>query len=264
MYGWGWRPYVPAAVRRRKAQKAAAKMMKNGKKVSPVKVEGRVIAKTFWGQSWCRHLESFSDYENRLPRGRAYARNGSIIHLNVACGKIDALVQGSSLYKVSIDIKQLDPKKWNMIVRNCSGQIDSVIELLQGRLSSGVMKTIIDKNHGLFPAPREISLNCSCPDWADMCKHVAAVLYGVGNRLDQEPELLFKLRKVDHMALMNSAHLRAPQAGAAKSNILKDENLSEIFGIDIAENSAGLPKSSRGARNKGAKKIKRAKRVIGK
>lgn len=200
----------------------------------------------------------------RLPRGRAYARNGSIIHLNVDCGKIDALVQGSSLYKVSIEVKQLEPKKWNMIVRNCSGQIDSVIELLQGRLSSGVMKTIIDKNHGLFPAPREISLHCSCPDWADMCKHVAAVLYGVGNRLDQEPELLFKLRKVDHMALMNSAHLRAPQAGAAKSRILKDENLSEIFGIDIAGHSAGLPRASRGARNKGAKKLKRTKRVIGK
>ncbi len=251
MYGWGWRPYVPVAVRRRKAQKAAAKMMKNGKKVSPVKVEGRVIAKTFWGKSWCQHLESFSDYENRLPRGRTYVRNGSIIHLNVDCGKIEALVQGSSLYKVRIEIKHLNPKKWDVIVKNCSGQIDSIIGLLQGRLSSGVMKTIIDKNHGLLPAPKEISLSCSCPDWADMCKHVAAVLYGVGNRLDREPELLFKLRKVDHMALINSAHFKAPQPGAVKSNILKDKNLSEIFGIDIAGNSAGL-------------KLKRTKRVIGK
>jgi len=248
MYGWGWRPYVSAAARQRKAQKAAAKMMKKGDKVSPVNLEGRTLTRTFWGRAWCDHLESFSDYENRLPRGRSYLRNGLVIHLHVDKGRIEALVQGSSLYKVKIEIKRLDSKKWKSIIRNCSGQIGSVIELLQGRFSSGVMRIITDKHHGLFPLPKEISLNCSCPDWADMCKHVAAVLYGVGNRLDHEPELLFKLRKVDHMELMNKARFKAPVVRSAKSNVIKNKNLSEIFGIDITAGGKGIHKEKKGAK----------------
>lgn len=240
---WGWRPYVPVAEKRRRAEKAAAKMVKSGKRVQPVRFDGRTIARTFWGQAWCRHLESFSDYENRLPRGRSYVRNGSVVHLEVEQGGIKALVQGSSLYKVNIEIKHLTPKKWDTVLKNCSGQIASVIELLQGRLSSGVMNTVVDKHQGLFPAPKEISFACSCPDWAQMCKHVAAVLYGVGNRLDHEPELLFKLRKVDHMELINTAPLKAPALRPAQSHIIKREHLSEIFGIDIAEGSVATPRT---------------------
>lgn len=244
MYGWRWAPYVSAAEKRRKAEKAAAKLLKKGKKILPVKIDGKILAKTFWGKAWCDHLESFSDYENRLPRGRSYVRNGSVVHLDVTQGRIDALVQGSSLYKVKIDIKSFAPPKWKSILKSCSGQIDSVIELLQGKFSSGVMKIITNKHTGLFPAPKEISLNCSCPDWADMCKHVAAVLYGIGNRLDHEPELLFKLRKVDHMELINKASLKAPASRSAKSNVIKDENLSEIFGIDIAASRRDPPKKN--------------------
>jgi len=236
MYGeWGWPRYVPVGERRAKAQKAVAKLMKKGGKISPVTIEGRTLARTFWGKAWCNHLESFSDYENRLPRGRSYVRNGFVVHLNVDEGQIEALVQGSSLYKVKIDIKTLDPQKWAFILKNCSGQIDSVIELLQGKFSSGVMKIIVDQQNGLFPSPKEISLDCSCPDWADMCKHVAAVLYGVGSRLDREPELLFKLRKVDHMELINKAGIKTPATRSAKSKIIKDSDLSEIFGIDITK-----------------------------
>ena len=236
MYGeWGWPRYVPVGERRAKAQKAVAKLMKKGGKISPVTIEGRTLARTFWGKAWCNHLESFSDYENRLPRGRSYVRNGFVVHLNVDEGQIEALVQGSSLYKVKIDIKTLDPQKWAFILKNCSGQIDSVIELLQGKFSSGVMKIIVDQQNGLFPSPKEISLDCSCPYWADMCKHVAAVLYGVGSRLDREPELLFKLRKVDHMELINKAGIKTPATRSAKSKIIKDSDLSEIFGIDITK-----------------------------
>ncbi len=251
MYGWGWRPYVPVAQRRRKAEKAIVKMMKKGQKVSPVNLQGRVLAKTFWGKAWCDHLESFSDYENRLPRGRSYVRNGSVVHLELNQGKIDALVQGSSLYKIKIDIKSLDLRKWKAILKHCSGQIDSVIELLQGKFSSGVMKIITNKHNGLFPGPKEISLNCSCPDWADMCKHVAAVLYGVGHRLDQEPELLFKLRKVDHLELMNKTSLKVPVSRSTKSKVIKNQDLSKIFGIDIAASSSvGVSKRKRAARRK--------------
>ncbi len=232
---WGFRPYVSVGERRKKAEKEAAKRLKKGEKVSPIRIEGRQIAKTFWGKSWCEHLESFSDYENRLPRGRTYVRNGSVIHLEVGIGKIEALVQGSSLYKIKINIKPVDQKKWEAVASGCSGQIDSVVELLQGKLSSGVMKTITDKSNGLFPHPREIDLNCSCPDWAEMCKHVAAVLYGIGSRLDNEPELLFKLRQVDHLDLISQTKIKVPVSQNSKANSLVGQDLSNLFGIDVVD-----------------------------
>ncbi len=231
-YGY-YRPYVSVAERRRKAEKAAAKMTKKGKKITPVRIEGRTIAKTFWGKAWCDHLESFSDYENRLPRGRAYVKNGSVIHLNIGKGNIEALVQGSSMYKVNIEINCVENKKWQQVLNNCSGEIDSVVELLQGKLSSAVMKTITDKQKGLFPLPQEIKLDCSCPDWAEMCKHVAAVLYGVGARLDEEPELLFKLRHVDHLDLINKASLKVPSKRSSSAKTIEEQDLSNLFGIEI-------------------------------
>ncbi len=235
MYSWGWRPYVPVGEKKREAQKIIAQMRKKGKKVSPIIVNGRILSHTFWGKAWCEHLESFSDYENRLPRGRTYVRNGSVIHLSVDAGKIEALVQGASLYKVQIDVKPLKKTQWTSIFERCSGQIGSVIELLQGRLSSSVMKIITDKKNGLFPLPNEITLNCSCPDWAEMCKHVAAVLYGVGVRLDKEPELLFKLRQVDPLELISKTTLKAPSVASGKAKRIDKQNLSDLFDIDIDE-----------------------------
>jgi len=169
-----------------------------------VDLEGRKIARTFWGEAWCDHLESFSDYENRLPRGRTYVRNGSVCHLDIAKGEVNAIVSGSELYKVKIAIKTLPQKKWIDVKDRCAGQVGSLLELLQGKLSKSVMAVVTNRNKGLFPLPREISLKCNCPDWAAMCKHVAAVLYGVGARLDMKPELLFLLRGVDHEELIST------------------------------------------------------------
>lgn len=254
MYGgWGWRPYVPVAERRKKGQKAVARMMKNGDKVTPINISGRVIANTFWGKAWCEHLESFSDYENRLPRGRTYVRNGSVIHLAIETGKIVAFVQGSDLYKINIEIKSVDQKKWKSIIKNCSGEIGSVIELMQGKLSSGVMKTITHQNEGLFPKPKEIDLNCSCPDSAYMCKHIAAVLYGVGSRLDKEPELIFKLRKVDHLELISKVTIKPTNKGTSKSKALKGQDLSHLFNIDIEDESKTLVRKSSRPKKKGVK-----------
>jgi uncharacterized Zn finger protein len=238
MYGgWGWRPYVPVAERRKKGQKAVARMLKNGGKVTPINISGRTIANTFWGKAWCEHLEAFSDYANRLPRGRSYVRNGSVIHLTIEAGKVIAFVQGSDLYEISIEIKSVEQKKWKSIIENCSGEIGSVIELMQGKLSSEVMKTITDQNEGLFPKPKEIELNCSCPDSAYMCKHVAAVMYGVGSRLDKEPELLFKLRKVDHLELISKATIKTTTKGISKSKALEGQDLSDLFSIDLEDDS---------------------------
>src|SRR5208283_1602530 len=202
--GWyyDYKPYVSVAERRQKAQREMEKRRKQGHAVSPVAIAGRTIARTFWGKAWCENLESYSDYENRLPRVRTYVRNGSVVHLEIQPGKISALVAGSELYSVEITITPLTRAHWESIKHECSGQIGSLVELLQGRLSKSVMEVVTRHDKGLFPKPTEIRMSCSCPYWAGMCKHVAAVMYGVGSRLDEKPDLLFLLRKVDHLELI--------------------------------------------------------------
>src|SRR6476620_7038028 len=232
----GWAPYVPVAKRRRQAAREIAKLHKKGHPVAPVIIQGRAIATTFWGKAWCDNLESYRDYENRLPRGRSYVRNGLVVDLQLAASEVTALVSGSSIYQVKISVGGVGKKQWVSICKDCAGGIDSLVELLQGRFSKGVMERICRQNGGLFPEPSDIRFTCSCPDWASMCKHVAAVLYGIGARLDQQPELLFLLRKVDQQDLIAKAgsslsKKRPPPAGA---RILERDDLGELFGIDMA------------------------------
>jgi uncharacterized Zn finger protein len=237
-YGWGWRPYVSAEERRRKAAREVEKLKKKGRSVSPVVVEGRAIAQTFWGKAWCDNLEHYSDFANRLPRGRTYVRNGSVMDLQIARGEVQALVSGSQIYKVAVKVTPVSKARWVSICKDCSGAIDSLVELLQGRFSKGVMERICRQRTGLFPSPAEIKLSCSCPDWASMCKHVAAVLYGIGARLDQQPELLFKLHAVNEKDLIANAGKGLPLAKKtpASEKILGSEKLSDIFGLEMAQN----------------------------
>jgi uncharacterized Zn finger protein len=226
---------VPVAQRRAQAMLEMSRLRKKGLDVQPVRVDGRQIARTFWGQAWCEHLEKFSDFENRLPRGRTYVRNGSVCHLGIGKGKIVAKVSGSELYDVEIKIRGLPEAKWTGIKRSCAGRVGTLLELLQGRLSKEVMQVVADRDNGLFPLPREISLDCSCPDWAEMCKHVAAVLYGVGARLDEKPELLFLLRGVDQAELVGEDAGRAVVSKAPQptTRVLSADRVSEVFGIDM-------------------------------
>src|SRR6266581_3642012 len=209
---WGWRPYVSVAQRRGQALREMAKLKKKGLPVAPVIVEGRTIAKTFWGKAWCENLERYSDFANRLPRGRTYLRNGSVIDLQIAPGEIKALVSGSKIYRVAVKVTPVTKARWQSICTDCAGAIDSLIELLQGRFSKGVMERVCRQNTGLFPSPQEIKLWCSCPDSAGMCKHVAAALYGIGARLDHQPDLLFRLHNVDEKELIAGAGKGLPQA----------------------------------------------------
>jgi uncharacterized Zn finger protein len=228
------------------------KLRRGGKRIDGVQPAGRKIAESFWGQAWCAHLEKFSDYANRLPRGRSYVRNGSVCHLEIAEGKIDAVVSGSELYDVSVRIQKLPPKRWTELKGRCTRGIGSLLELLQGRISAGIMAVVTDRDAGLFPQPRETKMDCSCPDWADMCKHVAAVLYGVGTRLDAKPELLFLLRgvKAEELVVDGAIPEAAGRGGARK---LAESDIAEVFGIDVE----GAP-----VKRKASTRAKRKKRAV--
>jgi uncharacterized Zn finger protein len=257
-----FRPYVSVAERRIMAEREATKRRKKGQMLAPVAIAGRKIATTFWGTAWCDHLESYSDYANRLPRGRTYVRNGSVIDLQIGKRRATALVQGSALYEVTVTISPLAKTRWTKIVGACAGKIDSLVELLQGKLSRGVMEIVTHRESGLFPAPAQIELRCSCPDWATMCKHVAAALYGVGARLDEKPELLFVLRDVDHLALIESAGATKPRAArAGGGRVIAQKDVASVFGIELDGASATRGGSTRGTTpSKGGAAPRRGKR----
>ena len=235
---FGYGPYVSVAQKKINAAKLAAKLTKKGEKLDPVSLAGTKLTTTFWGKSWNANLEQYRDFESRLPRGRSYLRHGAVIDLKVKDGSVEALVNGSSLYKVGIQIKPLGAGRWKDLKKECSGQITSLIGLLQGKLPAPVMEAVTREKSGLFPAPAEITFKCSCPDYAGICKHVAAVVYGIGARLDHKPELLFLLRGVDHLELIAEAgDAVAGQAGDGDTGVVF-EDISGIFGIDLDDSSA--------------------------
>ena len=261
-YYYGWKPYVPVGVRRQRAQKKLAQMRKKGLDVQPVEIEGRKIARTFWGQAWCDQMESLGDFANRLPRGRTYVRNGSVCHLAVERGRIQAIVSGSELYNVVVTIGTLPKTKWNGVKQQCSGRIGSLLELLEGRISDSVMEVVTDPDSGLFPLADEIDFDCNCPDWATMCKHVSAVLYGVGARLDRQPESLFLLRGVDHTELITASaddSIGEATARGGSRRRVDAADLADVFGIesDDAASDAETAESATSTRKTAKKKSKR-------
>jgi uncharacterized Zn finger protein len=255
-----WAPYVPVADRRRQTERHVSKMKKKGVALNPVVIDGRTIAKSFWGKAWCNNLESYSDFENRLPRGRTYVRNGSVIDLQIRKGRIEAQVMGSHVYMIEIDIRPMKPEKWEELALLCSGQIDSLIELLQGKFSKSVMGLLTEKENGLFPKPHEIAMTCSCPDSAGMCKHIAAALYGVGAWLDEKPEFLFLLRHVDHLDLLASTQtVELAVQNSSSAGGFAESDLSSLFGIEIegekkTEAPTSAPLKKKKAKGKATKK----------
>ena len=262
---YGYKPYVPVAQRRADGRKALDQLRKKGVVIEPLdELSHRIkIATSFWGSAWCKHLESFSDYANRLPRGRTYVRNGSVLHLTITPGRIEALVQGSSLYAETVTITPLTKKKWKTIKNRCKGRIGSLIELLQGKISDEIMHMVTDPQDGLFPKPSEIKLDCSCPDGATMCKHIAAVMYGIGARLDKQPELLFKLRGVDHEDLITAAggatleSVEGSSPGGRRRTIASGK-LNNVFGVEFEDAGESKSKPARKKTRKTSAKKKTA------
>src|SRR3989449_4858662 len=238
--GWDYYPpYLSVGEKRARGVVALAKLLKKGKRTAePVVIahRKRQLATTFWGKAWADNLERYADLANRLPRGRAYLRNGSVLHLAIAGGRVEAYVAGSELYRVTIGIASMATTRWRRVVTRCTGRIGSLVGLLRGELSDEVLAVLTDAKDGLFPEPGEMTLDCSCPDSAYVCKHVAAVLYGVGVRLDARPELFFVLRQVDQAELLSSATAgAASRAHPAAGKRIADDRLSAVFGIELED-----------------------------
>jgi uncharacterized Zn finger protein len=261
-YYYGFKPYVPVAKRRAQAAREVSKRIKKGQAVSPVLIQGRAIATTFWGKAWCTNLEGYGDFANRLPRGRTYARNGSVVHLTISKGRIEALVSGSELYEIQIDIAALSKDDWRALKEQSAGKIGTLVELLQGKLSSAVMELVTDRDQGLFPKPREIKMRCSCPDYAGMCKHIAAVMYGIGHRLDSSPDLLFVLRGVDHLELIEQAIPTAPLKTKSKAATISAGDLGAIFDIEIGDDEGAKADEMTGVTERSKKITKKRAALI--
>ncbi|MDR1053079.1 MAG: hypothetical protein LBL39_02795 [Planctomycetaceae bacterium] len=235
-------PYVSVATKLANARKFAEREL--GKNAQPIVLENKKISVTFWGKAWCDNLENYAEEFNRLDRGKTYVRNGSVVHLAISKGEVLAYVAGSETYTVELKIDQLKPTKWKNVKKKCAGKIGSAIELLQGKLSANVLSIITDKKSGLFPLEKELHFNCTCPDsygiW--VCKHIAAVLYGIGSRLDKEPELLFVLRGVDHLELIDT-NVKI-KTGKKDKETLDESTLTEIFGVELSNTLNEKPKKT--------------------
>jgi uncharacterized Zn finger protein len=237
--GWGYYPeYVPVAKKQADAKKALAKLQKKNPGISPVVIEGTKVAKTWWGIAWNKNLESYADYSNRIGRGRAYLRNGFVLDLQINPENVTAIVAGSGRnpYKVKITINALPKATWQKITEVCGRSIASIEQLVQGKFPKELESIFMQKGEGLFPSPKEINFDCDCPDWADMCKHVAAALYGIGARFDQDPTLFFKLRNIEIEALIKKSveekmENMLKNSGKKTRRVMADANIGELFGI---------------------------------
>lgn len=241
---YGFAPYESVGEKKAKAKKKIAQLRKKDKNIAPVEIDGRTIAKNWWGKAWNYNLEAYADFKNRLSRGRSYVTHGCVIDLQISQGTITAKVMGSgkSIYNCRITINPVSKLKWQVIKKLVSGKIGSLTELLAGKFPKELDATLSAKENGLFPAPQEFYPNCDCPDSARFCKHLAAVIYGVGNRLDFNPELLFSLRSVDSKELIAEVVLehkenllqKAKKVKSRRKMKLTDKKLSKMFGIKFS------------------------------
>ncbi|MCL1965176.1 MAG: hypothetical protein FWF69_08980 [Firmicutes bacterium] len=235
---WGYYEYVPVAQKKANAQRALAKLKKKNPGVCPVVITGNKIAKTWWGGAWNKNLESYADYSNRIGRGRSYVKNGFVLDLKIEAETVTAIVAGSGRnpYHVKISINALSKTKWLKITNLCGRSIEGIDQLAQGKFPKELETLFTQKGEGLFPSPEEIKFSCDCPDWASMCKHVAAALYGVGARLDEDPTFFFKLRNIEIEALIKKSieekmENMLKNSGKKSKRVIKDADLGELFGI---------------------------------
>ena len=239
---WNYPRYVPVAEKQAKADQKLKQLKKKNPDIRPVRLEGKALAQSWWGKAWNKNLERYADFSNRIGRGRSYVRHGAVLDLQIQPGRVDALVQGSasSPYEVEVRIKEIPEKDWKAMIAVCEGRLESLQELIAGKFPKALADAFTAQGEGLFPTPTEIGFSCSCPDWASMCKHVAATLYGIGARFDEDPSLFFYLRNRDISDLVSTAVAEGTRtlldrAERKSDRVLDDADLSDVFGIDMDE-----------------------------
>jgi uncharacterized Zn finger protein len=206
--------------------------------INPINISGRNIAESWWGKAWNKNLKEYADFSNRISRGSSYVRSGSVVDLVIENGEIQALVSGSSNkpYQVNIAIKALDDQKWELIKKECKNKFSSLSDLSNGKMPKELEVLLRNPDYGLFPTPNDIHFNCSCPDYAYMCKHVAATLLGVGNRLDDDPLMFFKLRQIDSNDLIQSSVEEKLESmfkniDYISDRVIEDSVAKDLFGL---------------------------------
>lgn len=222
---------------KKNANATVKKEKAKGRELEPIAVSGRQIVENWWGKSWCDNLEQYADYGSRLDRGKRYVRSGAVVDLKIHYGRIQARVQGrrKTPYKVEIRISPLSEERCQNIIDRCGRKIENLEGLMAGDFPSQLKELFLEQD-GLFPSPREISFSCSCPDWALMCKHVAAVLYGVGVRLDENPLLFFELRGIDagrfiDVTLQSKVEQMLANVDCKSERIIQDQDIGALFGV---------------------------------
>ena len=223
--------YVSVTERKAKAKKLISILKKKDKNISPVIINSRIkIAHSFWGQAWCKNIESYRDLDYRLEQGRSYVRSGAVVDLRISEKQVRSQVIGSELYKVKIDFNSFPKESWNSFTKKCTSVTDSIVDLLSGKIPDVVSKLITDESIGLFPNPNEIKFDCNCLDYADVCKHIAATLYGIGVHFDKDPNLFFILRGVDPSDLIKKSREELTQG---TKDTISNETMEDLFNIEI-------------------------------
>ena len=230
--------YVSVGEKKAKAAKSLEKLKKKNGDIEPVIIDGRTLAKSWWGKAWNLNLESYADYENRIGRGKSYVRNHAVLDLKISGGKVAAKVQGTRVrpYDVEVVIDPLNHANWQKILELCNRRIDTLEQLTEGKFPKELAIIFTDKKYDMFPSPREIHFDCSCPDWAYMCKHVAATLYGIGARFDQNPMLFFELRGINGQELIRKSveqkvESMLKNAGRKSDREILEQDVADIFGL---------------------------------
>lgn len=207
----------------------------------PIIIEGRTISSSWWGKAWCDNIDIYADFDNRLPRGRNYVRSGCVVDLKIEYGVIRALVVGSrpQPYRVQINIKPFSDNEVKAFEEKCRNNFESVEDFINGRFPDSFKEYFISSSLNLFPKVKEMKFSCSCPDWAVLCKHVAAVLYGIGRKLDDDPMLLLRLRGIDTASFSEKIVNREAEKLALSSSIslppgraMDMEEASLLFSVD--------------------------------
>ena len=219
----------------RDSSKIAAKKKLQYEPIGPV--SRRDVCTSWWGKAWCANLEQYADFESRLGRGKRYMKSGTVIDLKIRKGRIEARVQGTrkTPYKVEIRISPLSEEKCDALIEKCGRRINNMECLIKGEFPSE-LKELFTSENGFFPSPKEISFSCSCPDWALMCKHVAAAMYGIGVRLDENPFYFFELRGIDvdrfiNVALESKVESMLKNADKRTERMIDNADLTALFGV---------------------------------